>query len=62
MDAVREMVNVEQARGDIWKERAELAEAWHWKAAAALADCDRRFQLPDPLRAEVKKLLAWRPE
>jgi hypothetical protein len=62
MDPVREMVALEEGRAETWKARAQLAEAWHWKAAAALADCRRRFVLPDPLRAEVDKLLQWMPE
>jgi hypothetical protein len=62
MDALRESVNVETARADTWKERAEVAEKWHWEAAAALADCRRRFTLPDELKRDVDKLLAWRPE
>jgi hypothetical protein len=62
IDPKRAMINMEADRAETWKGRAELAEAWHWKAAAALADCRRRFVMPDPLRAEVDKLLQWTPE
>jgi hypothetical protein len=47
---------------DIWKARAELAESWHWEAAAALAECNRRYDLPEPLRSGIRILLSWRPE
>lgn len=62
MDAMREIVSLEQGRAETWKERAKKAEAWHWKAASALADCRRRLAMPDDLKREVDRLLAWMPE
>lgn len=62
MDVVRQMVEVEEKRGDAWKVRAEAAEAWHWKAAEVLADVSRRFTLPEGQMTEVRRLLSWQPE
>lgn len=60
-DAMREMVNLESAAADMWRDRAVAAEHWWVKASALLADIGRRQNLPISTMTRLRELMKWEP-
>jgi hypothetical protein len=56
------LLKTERETGDLWKARAEAAEAWWVKAAPLMAEIARKHTLDADLHTRLRELMKWEPK